>query len=1070
MSGVRIGAVDLAEAIGLPRPTDEQAAVIESPMEPALVVAGAGSGKTETMASRVLWLLANGHVGVPGILGLTFTRKAAGELGKRIAERIRQLEAAGLLPGEFDPFDAPTITTYNAFANTVFRDNALLVGREAEATVLGEPSAWQLARALVSRSDDARLSELGKSPDAITQAVLDLGRAMGEHVADPAAVRAEAERFAGLLELPAGKRTPYASVLAAVESVSALPPLVDLAVAFAELKEQRGLVEFSDQVALALQVVEGSPQVATDLRERYPVVLLDEYQDTSVVQTRLLAGLFRGAAVMGVGDPHQSIYGFRGASAANLGRFLVDFAAPAAEPGAGAGPVGRYALATSWRNAETVLAAADTLVDPLSRASAVPVERLRPRPGAPAGTIELAYPETLPEEADAVAGWFAAALRSARSTGQEPPTAAILFRSRKTMPSFANALEAAGVPYRILGLGGLLSQPEIVDLVSCLRVLHDPQAGSALIRLLAGARWRIGLADIAQLREVARWLFDRDHALGRLDDEVRRKLRSSVAAGEDGSLVDALDFVATANEEHGRLAAFSPDGLRRMRSLGRELTGLRRHGGLDLGELVALVQQQLRLDLEVTANDRNRLGSAYLHAFAEEVAGYAAAEEQATLGGLLGWLDAAARRDDLGPRQEEAERGTVQLLTVHGSKGLEWDLVAVPRLVEGEFPGSFREGRGWTAFGQLPFPFRGDAAELPELAWQGCETQQEVDEQLTRFKDALGTRHHAEERRLVYVALTRARGALLLSGSFWAGQTKPRDPSVYLRELEAGGAIPALPEGTALEGDPLDEAKRSLAWPFDPLGDRRPRVETAAAAVRAALAADPVATDWDAEIDLLLAERERMRAGGDAPSLPTRVPASRFKDYVSDPDAVAAELRRPMPQRPYKATRLGTLFHRWVEQRSGLVGLGESIDGIASERDDELEHGPEAAALARFQQTFERSPWAGLAPSEVEVEVHLPFDGRLVICKLDAVYTGDDGRIQIVDWKTGPSPKDDAELELRQLQLALYRLAYARWKGLDPAIVDAVFYYVGEDRILRPERLDDEAALLVRWRAAVPRA
>ncbi|GMA29801.1 hypothetical protein GCM10025874_30540 [Arenivirga flava] len=374
----RISAVDLAAAIGLPRPTDEQAAVIESPMEPSLVVAGAGSGKTETMASRVLWLLANGRVGVPGILGLTFTRKAAGELGKRIGERIAQLEAAGLLPGEFDPFDAPTITTYNAFANTVFRDNALLVGREAEATVLGEPSAWQLARGLVARSLDDRLAQLGKSPDALTQAVLDLGRAMGEHVAAPDAVRAEAERFAGLLDLPAGKRTPYASVLAAVESVSALPPLVDLAVAFAELKEQRGLVEFSDQVALALQVVEGSPQVARDLRERFPVVLLDEYQDTSVVQTRLLAGLFRGAAVMGVGDPHQSIYGFRGASAANLGRFLVDFAAPPAARGEGPGPVGRYALATSWRNAESVLAAANALVDPLSRASAVPVERLRP--------------------------------------------------------------------------------------------------------------------------------------------------------------------------------------------------------------------------------------------------------------------------------------------------------------------------------------------------------------------------------------------------------------------------------------------------------------------------------------------------------------------------------------------------------------------------------------------------------------------------------------------------------------------------------------------------------------------
>ncbi len=128
---------------GRPRPTPQQRAVIEAPLTPALVVAGAGSGKTETMAGRVLWLLANDLVRPSEILGLTFTRKAAGELGIRIRERISALRAAGLLPGEVDEFDVPTVATYNSYANTVYRDNAARLGREADGTVLGEAAAWQ---------------------------------------------------------------------------------------------------------------------------------------------------------------------------------------------------------------------------------------------------------------------------------------------------------------------------------------------------------------------------------------------------------------------------------------------------------------------------------------------------------------------------------------------------------------------------------------------------------------------------------------------------------------------------------------------------------------------------------------------------------------------------------------------------------------------------------------------------------------------------------------------------------------------------------------------------------------
>ncbi|MEJ1230864.1 MAG: UvrD-helicase domain-containing protein [Galbitalea sp.] len=151
-----ISALRIAAALDLRPPTIQQQAVIEADLEPAIVVAGAGSGKTETMANRVVWLLANDRVAIPDILGLTFTRKAAGELTTRIAARVAQLVRSKLTSISPDAFDAATVSTYNAFANSIFRENALLVGRDGESTVLSEASAWQLARNLVVRSTDDR--------------------------------------------------------------------------------------------------------------------------------------------------------------------------------------------------------------------------------------------------------------------------------------------------------------------------------------------------------------------------------------------------------------------------------------------------------------------------------------------------------------------------------------------------------------------------------------------------------------------------------------------------------------------------------------------------------------------------------------------------------------------------------------------------------------------------------------------------------------------------------------------------------------------------------------------------
>jgi len=1060
-----VSARRIAEALaevrgeGVRYPTPEQQAVIEAdPHEPALVVAGAGSGKTETMANRVLWLVANGHAQPAEVLGLTFTRKAAGELAERIRTRLAELHEAGLAPEGHDLFDAPEISTYNSFASGVFRDNALVLGRDGDGVVLGEAAAWQLARSVVVRSTDARLEGLDKRLDPVVEATLQIARGIADNDADPERVRAIGARFAELPELPLGGRAEYASAVSQMRDVAQLDLLVDLAAEYDRAKRERGAVDYADQVVLALHAVAARPAAGEELRARFRVVLLDEYQDTSVVQTDLLAALFAGTPVMAVGDPNQSIYGWRGASAANLREFRPRFRRRDGEAAA------RFTLATSWRNGTRILDAANTLVG-ASSGEGAEVPTLVSRPGASGFDVDSVYPETVVEEAAEVAAWLRDRLTEAKRSSGAPASAALLLRARKTQRHFLEAMRAAGVPYHVLGVGGLLAEPEIADLVSALRVLDDPDAGLELLRLLSGARWRIGVADLDALREVGGWLARHDSAeSGILPDELQQRLRDSVAGDEGGSIVDALEFVGRAAQGHRALEGFSEEGLARLRSAATSFDRLRARAGLELPDLLVLVAHELRLDIEIAANETRTAGEANLDALLDALSGYLAIAETASLGGFLGWLREAEQREDLTPRPEDPEPGTVQVLTIHGSKGLEWDIVAVPRWVDDELPAAPIEGYGgWLGFGRFPWTERGDRDHLPRFDLGRVDTRKAYTEEVARFKGAVVEHYRAEERRLAYVAVTRARDRLLVSGAFWGGQKRPRTPSAFLLELADAAVIAPPPVASATETPPEGAEPEVTTWPNDPFGGRAAAVRAAAAAVRSA--APALAGPWAREAELLLEERERRRNRDGVVPLPVRIPASAFKDYVSDPDAVAEELRRPMPERPYRATRLGTLFHSWVEERYGTSGGGsDELDAAPFELDDEGDL-VDAERLAELQSTFERSPWAQLKPVEVEREIHLPFDGRVVICKIDAVYQHGD-RFEVVDWKTGKAPKDDADLERKQLQLALYRLAYARWAGIDPQLIDAAFYFVADDHVIRPPHVDSEQQLLERWRAA----
>lgn len=1126
-AGPALSALDVAAALGQPPPTAAQQQVIEAPPTPALVVAGAGSGKTETMSGRVVWLVANGHVRRDEILGLTFTRKAAGELAERIGARLAVIDEfgrRGLLPhvteivasGALARVDAaatpaqkavvriqvldelaeryrtgwnaaaprtaddllirPRVSTYNAFADSIVREHAARIGRDPDVAMLSQAASWMLAREVVLRADLPELEDIELSVATVVDAVQRLAGDALDHRVDLGSAERIALEQARVFE-------PYRSngdVGKAADNLLSLPTLTALVREYISEKQRRGVLDFADQVSGAFDIVESSPDVRDALREQHRVVLLDEYQDTSVIQTQFLAAVFRDSAVMAVGDPHQSIYGWRGASADNLYAFGRTFAEDQTAHS--------YSLMTSWRNDSTILAVANRVLEPLQRPG-LDVPPLEARPGAGAGAVEIRYPHTVHDEAGEVAGWFAQR-RAAHTDSAKPHTGAILFRSKRHMQTFAEALAARDIPHRILGLGGLLATPEVVDVVSALRVIHDPNAGSALIRLLVGPRFGVGVADMGALYALAGELSRRDSGLLPLPDDLRARIRSSRGADEAVSIVDAVDVVRGLRDDYRLLQDITAEGRARIRAAGEVFEKLRRAAAQPIPELIRLIEIELRLDIELAANETRgpaRVAATQLRAFTGEVRAFLSADDRGSISSLLAWLDKAESTDELMPRPEPPEPGVVQLLTIHGSKGLEWDAVAVVRMVEGELPSRPTDTSGWFGFGVLPFSLRGDSAALPRFEWQppvGDEPNAEkrlkagiasltsksksAPGALTVFKDAYRQYQQQEERRLAYVAVTRARTDLLLTGAHWAGQKKPREAGPYLREaFKMLGIDPIAP----LDDDenPYEGEGKTSVWPLDPLGSRRERVEAAAAAVHASSDTAPEPT---VQLQRLLAERAERQRGITAEP-PARVPASKFKDYVTDFDGTVRELSRPMPERPYRQTRLGTLFHAWVENRSGLVGAGESPESTLWESDAEQpdawsSSAADEADLERLREIFERSEWAKLQPIAVEIEIDFALGTHIIICKLDAVYRREDrdNRIEIVDWKTGKAPRNAEEREERMLQLALYRLAYHRRFDVPLDEIDVALYYVADDLVIRGDQVYSEEELVQRWSAA----
>ncbi len=1024
--------------------SDQQWAAIAAPLQPAVVIAGAGSGKTSLMAARVVYLVATGQVTPEQVLGLTFTTKAASELAHRIRESLASSGfGRGVSGAEADEVLEPVVATYNAYAASLLSEHGLRIGHEPDTRVMADASRYQLAARVIDRHT-GRVELLSDSPKHVIDYILRLEGAMSEHLVDAAELRAfdarERPLFAvGLAAAPKALRESVESAFA--RRAEALQ-LVD---EYRRLKAQLGLMDFSDQIALAARLADDHPAVGELERAKYRIVLLDEYQDTSVGQAKMLRRLFPGGhPVTAVGDPNQAIYGWRGASVSNILRFGEDF------PLVGGVEVSRFPLTVNRRSDRRILEVANRLAAPLY-AQFSQVEELVPG-RSDAGEVQTIVHESYAGEL----AWLAGEVREAHVAMPEPSwrEIGVLVRDNAHAADVFDALTAAEIPVEIVGLKGLLRLPEVSEVLATLTLLHDLTANAELLNLLTGPRWAVGPRDLALLGQRAAELADARR--GRHDSASLEEDLAKAVAGADPTEVPAL---SDALDDPGE-RPYSRAALERFALLSAELRQLRSHAGEGLLDLVRRIIDACGIDIELAASvsEAARARRDNLDLFVKAVAEFQAIDGTVTLPSLLAWLEA---EDELGNGLDVAtpsEADSVKLLTVHRAKGLEWDVVHVVGACAEKFPNTRGRGLWPTRVEILPSPLRGDQRDLPRLRSRDKDGY-------AAFKQESTEHAAAEELRLGYVAFTRARHRLVVSSYLWNEERKtPLGPSPYqetVRDLLAEWGLAPLawlekpPKGTV---NPLQLGVNEFAWPVTVQTAEALRRISAAEFVQEALAETSAGSasedealdlvqralveEWDAELGRLLEESHRDRSAQVDVPLPSSLSATAVTRLRDDAEAFARELARPMPRRPSSAARFGTRFHAWVEARFGQQDLFDPEE-LPGQGDKGIDSESELKALIA---AFEAGAFADRRPHQVEAPFALVLAGQVVRGRIDAVYLDGDGFL-VVDWKTNRAQNADP------LQLALYRLAWADLTGVPLERVRAAFYYVRTDELVEPSGL-----------------
>jgi DNA helicase-2/ATP-dependent DNA helicase PcrA len=979
---------------------DQGAVVAHAAESPALVDAGAGTGKTHTIIHRVEELHRSGRCAADRILLLTFARKAAAELRGRVLELLGPQIAA------------PRCSTFHAFAAEILTEYAYDIGLPPDSAVIEDIDARLEFRAafeeeLAKPGTDAAAFPLRPvRRDELRDGLFEIAEGLKERSIDIGSFRSRAiEAANAITALPyriirphtkragAKLRKPIAETTDSElnDEAGQARMRVEAAAAIFRRFEQRlrlrGALTFADLLMHARHGLRANPAVIEELRRRFQHCIIDEYQDTNFAQHQFLQTLFGDglSRVVAVGDKRQSIFGFRGARPENIHEFsaLADCRT--------------YPLSENRRSRQEILDLAHYVISPQTgdtealRAVRGPAGRQIIHVGSRWGDDDDPNPNAeraRVAQAKAAAAWIASRLLDGRKADGERFAArdvAILMRNKTQAQPFAEALVAAGIPHRLLGGTGFYETREVRDAVAWLRILADPLDGQAVARAAASAGFGVGDATLTEL------------ALGIDFDEtdfVRRVLVEP--------LPDAIDGDARARLERLRAAV---DAIEPFAS-----------APLPLAVGSVLERTGMRLLLEQDGSPRAFQALANLrklHAFA---VGFTERFAHATAADFIHYLEELERVDYDEREADPPADDAVTIMTVHGAKGLEWPIVF---LVDVWPPGKpralvWRDERDGSllcredAEGRMPFHIHA-ALEGPDA------------DGFIAHEDDRKTGPSDEERRLFYVALTRARDELFVFGNRADGRAHP-----FLSEVE--GWI------------------RSTGWVADQKPPPSPMTFPFAKA--------GAGTFSEIDLERLFGIREIKRAPATVSSLSYSI----LREFDRCPRSVSYRLNAGLPDLSVDGATVsgrGAQAPAQFDRRdvAGLLGAGEygrlvhrSLERWTRDRIAKLPAQPAEAyvvaagkelSVSARSQSMKRAvaaveaalnALAGWTPLHSEAPFTVRYDGIMVTGFVDLIAFDPQGIASIVDFKTGNA--DPSEFAL---QLGLYKDAASRAYGVTDA-------------------------------------
>ncbi len=971
-------------------PTPEQETILGA-QPPLRIVAGAGTGKTATITRAIVDRVRSGELLPTQVLGITFTNKAAAELAGRVRAEIADAAPVGI---EAD------IHTYHGFAHRILAEFGPLIGIERDLTIITPTYARQVLIDAITAGGPYELLPLHNRRHLIPD-LARLSSMLGDNL----------RTSDDLLALPV------------VDEVGRLRREMAQVISLFEREKARlEVLDYPDLLRHAHRLLAAHPEVVAELRDRYRLVLLDEYQDTSPAQRMLLQAAFSdGFPVIAVGDSDQTIYEWRGATLQNFADFPAHF------PTSDGREARTLPLSLNRRSGELILDVANALRAEIDSQARHP---LTPTPGAPTARVTASWYRTARQEADGIADL----LSEAHDEGVPWRSMAVLFRKNADISLVRQALAIAEIPAEVASVGGLLEIPEIVEIHAWLRVLDDPADSAAFARIMLGSRYRLGLADLRPLREWAK-----------------------EPEGDEGPPLSPLEAIDHLEELPG-LSTCARDALSDFRKVFRHL--LESAQGVSLVELVRRILDALSAWREIESLPETQALSTRLnmYRFLDLAESWSPLEGRPSLPAFLDHLELMRedQADELDTARISSE-DAVTLLTIHRAKGLEWQVVCVPNLTSGTFPSSMHRTEDPFRFAQeLPFPLRLDKDSLPTL------TAEMDDKERTRL---MKSRHEAQEWRLAYVAATRAKTSLHVSGSYWYGVPEPlktaKKPSAIFETITMvpGVELRILAEDPGVRPDSLRPA--TLAESPDPLFGEGGW----AAAARTALSdpntlsemarRDGVAEAYDRSVEAFQDMLFSLPAPPDGaqPAEAPSVSVTGLVTYARCPKQFYWSEVDRLPRQPSRAARRGIEVHRRIElHNTGTVPIDDLHD---------VEYdapGTDPGGAPPFE-AFLGSSYADRRPLLVETPFELRLDGGSIRGRVDAVYEDvhedvheDDGW-EVVDFKSG-RPSGDPAL-LTQLQAYALAASSGSLSVSRPPTLTVSFLFLGDGFERQAHPVDD---------------